>query len=120
MASGRGPVEAEIEHFARDERRVPAENRRRAWYVLCESESSTLRLYRIEDGDTLKSIARKFYGNESYWSTLYLANMAVLGDSGELFTGQILYLPDQESLGSRLEVGEQYPDRNGESGQRPV
>jgi nucleoid-associated protein YgaU len=96
MAWGRFPVDAEIERHERDERRAPADGSGRAWHVLCEPESSTLRLYRIEYGDTLKSIAKKFYGKESYWSTLYLVNLAVLGDSEELSTGQILYLPDLE------------------------
>jgi nucleoid-associated protein YgaU len=51
-------------------------------------------LYRVEHGDTLKSIAARFYGDESYWSVLYLANMAALGGARELSSGQVLYLPD--------------------------
>lgn len=34
--------------------------------------------YTVEDGDTLPKIAEKFYGDRTYWATIYDANENVV------------------------------------------
>ena len=49
----------------------------------------------VQNGDTLKSIAQKLYGNAELWYDLYYLNRDRLGPMGHLFPGQILVLPTQ-------------------------
>lgn len=40
--------------------------------------------YKIQSGDTLIEIARKFYGDESKWKRLYYANLNAIGSNPDL------------------------------------
>jgi nucleoid-associated protein YgaU len=57
------------------------------------SEAPTLRFHRVAAGETLVGIARRHYGDESFWVVLCDANRDLLGESGELKPGLTLYLP---------------------------
>lgn len=57
------------------------------------SEAPTLRFHRVAPGETLIGIARRLYGDASFWIVLYDANRELLGDAGELKPGLTLYLP---------------------------
>lgn len=51
------------------------------------------RQYVIANGDTLPSIAGRFYGNQALWPNLYNANRKVISNPNVLHTGTIINLP---------------------------
>jgi len=54
--------------------------------------------YRVKDGDTLSSIAGKYYGDETKWRIIYEANRSVIGnDPGALELGVRLRIPPKSS-----------------------
>jgi hypothetical protein len=52
------------------------------------------RTYRVEAGDTLVSLAKRFYGNERQWVIIYEANRESIG-KGVIKPGQVLLLPER-------------------------
>lgn len=55
--------------------------------------ASAGQMYTVEAGDTLASIAQKFYGDASRWRRIYDANRDVIGDN-----------PDRLQLGLKLRI----------------
>ncbi|MBI2070510.1 MAG: LysM peptidoglycan-binding domain-containing protein [Elusimicrobia bacterium] len=62
-----------------EEQRVPAADR--------------MHLHTVKTGDTLKSLAREYYDDESQWTKIYKANEGRLRRGGETTPGQILIIP---------------------------
>ena len=53
--------------------------------------------YTIGQGESLSSIARRFYGDQSKWSTIYAANRALIGSNPNLIrSGMQLLLPSHK------------------------
>lgn len=57
------------------------------------AEGGTVRLYEVVEGDTLESIARKFYGKPERWRLIYAANNTLLRDGRPLKPGMKLEIP---------------------------
>jgi LysM repeat protein len=51
------------------------------------------KVYIVESGDTLRSVAEKVYGDSSKWIKIYKANSNSVGRSGRIKQGQILIVP---------------------------
>ncbi|MCG2726312.1 MAG: PorV/PorQ family protein [Elusimicrobia bacterium] len=51
------------------------------------------KVYVVESGDTLRSVAEKVYGDSSKWIEIYKANSNNVGRSGRIEKGQILTVP---------------------------
>jgi LysM repeat protein len=51
------------------------------------------RSYTVRPGDTLSSIAQRFYGNPADWRWLYRANMSVIRNPDVIYQGQVLNIP---------------------------
>jgi len=51
------------------------------------------RVYAVQAGDTLWSIAQRFYGNPLMWSRIYHANQSQIQDPNEIYQGQKLIIP---------------------------
>lgn len=49
--------------------------------------------YVVQEGETLSSIALKFYGNRNAWRTIQSANIAIIPANGRVRQGQIIKLP---------------------------
>ena len=49
--------------------------------------------YVVKPGDTLRKIARDFYGDDSKWIDIYKANKAVIKDPNLLYPGLELKIP---------------------------
>lgn len=49
--------------------------------------------YTVKAGDTLSSIAARFYGDASKWRVIYEANRAQLSDPNALKIGAVLKIP---------------------------
>jgi len=47
----------------------------------------------VRDGETLKSIAQKYFGDEKYWNDIYLANKDTVERGGALRVSQVLIIP---------------------------
>ena len=56
-------------------------------------------VYTVQDGDTLRSIAQRFYGDEMRWPAIYRANQGVLAPNGLALTN-----PDRIWAGMRLVI----------------
>jgi murein DD-endopeptidase MepM/ murein hydrolase activator NlpD len=49
--------------------------------------------YRVHKGETLSSIARKFYNGEAKWTKIYELNKALIKNPNNLTVGQLLFIP---------------------------
>ena len=52
------------------------------------------RRYTVRPGDTLSSIAQRFYGSPKDWQRLYQANRSVIKNPDAIFPGEVLNIPD--------------------------
>lgn len=58
--------------------------------------SSEVKYYEVQAGDTLSSIALKFYGDASQYMVIYKVNKDLIGDNPDLIkVGQKLKIPPQ-------------------------
>ena len=51
------------------------------------------RTYTVRSGDTLSSIAQRFYGNSADWTWLYHVNSSVVRDPNTIYVGEVLKVP---------------------------
>ena len=56
-------------------------------------QDQTDRTYTIRAGDTLSSIAQRFYGNPADWREIYQANSAEVHNPNLIFQGEVLKIP---------------------------
>ena len=73
----------------------PAPSSRHTTPVYPAPSSSIPRTYTVEEGDTLQSIAQKFYKNDSKWIEIYELNQDRIERGGNIRSGQILLLPQK-------------------------
>jgi LysM repeat protein len=52
------------------------------------------RSYVVQPGDTLSSIAQRFYGSAADWQALYQVNRSVIQNPDVIYQGQVLTIPD--------------------------
>jgi nucleoid-associated protein YgaU len=57
------------------------------------AESSPARVHVVQRGDTLQSLALRFYGTRSAWEKIYQANRNGLPSKDQLKIGQQLVIP---------------------------
>ena len=55
--------------------------------------------YTVRDGDTLQSIAKKFYGTTKRWKEIYEANKEIVKSPDKIYPGQIIEVPLEEVVG---------------------
>jgi LysM repeat protein len=53
------------------------------------------RRYTVRPGDTLSSIALRFYGSRARWTLIYQANRSVIKNPDAIFPGEVLTIPDR-------------------------
>ena len=63
------------------------------------------RRYTVQRGDTLSSIAQRFYGSAGDWNRLYAANRSVLRNPDMIFPGQVLAIPGHLPVASTSPPG---------------
>jgi LysM repeat protein len=57
-----------------------------------ETQSAT-RTYSVEPGDSLASIAQRFYGTDNDWNFLFQANKAKVSNPNQIYPGELLLVP---------------------------
>jgi LysM repeat protein len=60
------------------------------------------RHYTVRPGDTLSSIAQRFYGSPSDWRGLYQANRSVIHNPDAIYPGEVLNVPYQLPAGGTM------------------
>lgn len=58
-----------------------------------ESAAASGQHYTVEDGDTLQSLAARFYGSSQEWQRIYEANTDRLSNPDLVYPGQELVIP---------------------------
>lgn len=53
--------------------------------------------YKVKQGDTLASIASKYYGDRGAWTVIYRANHSAIPDKDRLLPGTVLTIPPKRS-----------------------
>jgi LysM repeat protein len=59
------------------------------------------RRYTVKPGDTLSSIAQRFYGNPADWRWLYQVNRSVVHNPNVIYPGEVLNVPYEPPASSR-------------------
>ena len=60
-----------------------------------QSQKAVPRTYQVQEGETLQTIAGKFYGDPSKWVEIYELNSDRIERGGTLTTGQVLLMPEK-------------------------
>lgn len=63
------------------------------------SKAMVMKKYTVRDGDTLQSIAKKFYGTTKRWKEIYEANQEIVKSQDKIYPGQIIEIPLEEVIG---------------------
>lgn len=50
--------------------------------------------YKVQKGDTLQKISRKFYGTTGKWTRIYDANKEILKTPNSIYPGQVIDIPE--------------------------
>jgi LysM repeat protein len=61
--------------------------------AMVEKAQPATRTYAVRSGDTLSSIAQRFYGSSADWTWLYHVNSGSVHDPNVLYVGQVLKVP---------------------------
>jgi LysM repeat protein len=61
--------------------------------ALVQHSQPATRTYTVRSGDTLSSIAQRFYGNSADWTWLYHVNSSVVHDPNTIYVGEVLKIP---------------------------
>jgi LysM repeat protein len=72
--------------------------------VQSEAQSAS-RTYTVEPGDSLASIAQRFYGNDSDWTFIYQVNKSVISNPNDIFPGEHIQVPYHLSSTSSSSTG---------------
>jgi nucleoid-associated protein YgaU len=59
------------------------------------TELSSATEYKIEEGDTLQKISKKFYGTVKRWNEIYQANKDVISNPNRLRPGKTIRIPQK-------------------------
>jgi LysM repeat protein len=94
-------------------RTVPAEHVENAELASSVRPVSPDRVYVVQAGDTLWSIAQRFYGNPHMWPDIYYANQSQIGDPNVISIGQVLTIPGSGTATAATNAASGTPARTG-------
>jgi LysM repeat protein len=61
--------------------------------ALVTTDQPATRTYTVQPGDTLSTIAQRFYGNPADWAYLYKVNSAEISNPNDIYAGEVLKIP---------------------------
>lgn len=88
-AAGEPKMDPLLQRLEREER----ERYQRKAQPSKPAKQERAKVYTVQKGDNLKSIAQKLYGDPSKWVEIYHANQDRIGVGGVLTIGQVLIIP---------------------------
>jgi LysM repeat protein len=65
--------------------------------AMVQHSQPATRTYTVRSGDTLSSIAQRFYGNSADWAWLYHVNSSVVHNPNSIYVGEVLKIPADPS-----------------------
>ena len=77
------------------------------------------RTYTVQPGDTLWSLAQRFYGNGYMWPDIYYANEAHIHDPNEIYVGQELTIPHAGTVNADTATVNAAPMKAGQASPLP-
>ena len=93
-----------FDFFRRDKEKASGKERRKEEvlslpqaYIVKEEVLSLPRVYIVKEGDSLSTIARRFYGEVSNWTLIYEANKDKINDPNRIERGIELTIPAPET-----------------------
>jgi len=60
-------------------------------------QQAQMKTYTVESGDTLSKIAKETLGDAGAYNKIFQANQPMLKDADEIYPGQVLIIPDQQT-----------------------
>ena len=73
------------------------------------------RTYAVQPGDSLWTIAQRFYGNPLLWSRIYYANQSQIPDANVLSIGQVLTIPGSGTARAAPNAASATPAQTGDT-----
>lgn len=61
--------------------------------TLIGSPTGLLALHKVDAGDTLQTLSKRYYNDSSQWVKIFTANRGLLGGSTDVQPGQVLSIP---------------------------
>jgi LysM repeat protein len=61
--------------------------------ALVKQSQPATRTYTVQSGDTLSSIAKRFYGTSAVWAWLWHVNSSVVHNPNSIYVGEVLKIP---------------------------
>ena len=65
-------------------------------YLTTTDTTSNRTIVRLAEGETLRILAEKLFGNREFWVYIYLENKDVISDPNRVPAGISLYIPNQQ------------------------
>jgi len=62
-----------------------------------QSQQRQMKTYEVQSGDTLSKIAKSQLGDASDYNTIFEANRPMLKDPDEIYPGQMLIIPEEQT-----------------------
>jgi nucleoid-associated protein YgaU len=63
-----------------------------------QPQAARPKVHEVQSGDTLSSIANKYYGEANAYQRIFEANRPMLNDPDEIYPGQVLIIPEKTGV----------------------
>ena len=63
-----------------------------------QPQAARPKVHEVQSGDTLSSIADKYYGEANAYQRIFEANQPMLSDPDEIYPGQVLIIPEKTGV----------------------
>ncbi|MDP9422365.1 MAG: peptidoglycan-binding protein LysM [Pseudomonadota bacterium] len=63
-----------------------------------QPQAARPKVHEVQSGDTLSSIADKYYGEANAYQRIFEANRPMLSDPDEIYPGQVLIIPEKTGV----------------------
>ena len=101
-------------------RTIPAEHVLHAELTASVRPASPDQVYVVQAGDSLWTIAHRFYGNPLLWSRIYYANQSQIPDPNVISIGQALTIPGSGTARAAANAASATPAQAGDQYKNPI
>jgi len=96
-------------------RTIPAEHVLHVELTASVKSASPDQVYAVQPGDSLWTIAQRFYGNPLLWSRIYYANQSQIPDPNVISIGQALTIPGSGTARAATNAASATPAQTGDT-----